>query len=108
MSYKLTTKSNQIQVVARPDKLVAQVIAEKLNISLARTGGQGSAGKHVVSATITEDDQLIFTMSDGTVISAGYVPNAASLAAVAFSGSLDDLNTGTLDEGIIIGGFYGN
>ncbi len=99
MTYKLTTKSNKIEV---------DLTRTQLTTTLARTGGQGSAGRSIISAEVTVGNRLILTMSDGTVIDAGAVPNSASLADVAFTGSLSDLKTGTLDEGTIIGGYYGN
>lgn len=99
MTYRLTTKSNKIEV---------DLNRTQLTTTLARTGGQGAAGKSVVSAEVTIDNRLEIILSDGSVIDAGTVPNFSNLAAVAFSGSLDDLNTGTLDEGSIIGGYYGN
>jgi hypothetical protein len=107
MTYKLTTKANKLEISSKPDKLVTDVIIQKLNVSLARTGGQGSQGRSVVSAEIV-DSHLVFTYSDGTTDDVGVVPTFDDLADVAFSGSLDDLNIGTLDQGIILGGDYGN
>ena len=107
MTYKLTTKPNKIEISLSPDKLVTDVLIKQLNVSLARTGGQGSQGRSVVSAAIV-DNHLIFTYSDGTTDDVGVVPTFDDLATVAFSGSLDDLNTGTLDQGTIMGGYYGN
>jgi hypothetical protein len=107
MTYKLTTKSNSLTISSKPNKLVTDVLIEKINVSLARTGGQGSQGRSVVNVAIVAG-RLVFTFSDGTTTDVGAVPTIDSLAAVAFSGSLDDLNVGTLDQGTIIGGDYGN
>ena len=107
MTYKLTTKSNKLSITARPNKLETDVLIRQINVSLARTGGQGSQGRSVTSVAIV-NGRLIFTFSDGTTTDVGTVPSVESLAAVAFSGSLDDLNIGTLDKGTITGGYYGN
>lgn len=107
MTYKLSTKANKISITARPNKLETDVLIRQINVSLARTGGQGSQGRSVTSVAVVAG-RLIFTFSDGTTTDVGGIPTIESLAAVAFSGSLDDLNLGTLDEGTIIGGYYGN
>ena len=98
MSYQLTTKQNKISI---------ELNQVKYSLSLARTGGQGAQGRSVTNVELVGND-LTFSFSDGTSSIVGQVPTTDQFAAVAFSGSLDDLNTGTLDEGTIIGGNYGN
>jgi hypothetical protein len=97
MSYQLTTKSNKIEVN------LARTIYE---VSLSRTGGQGSRGVSVVDAKIDAQGFLIMTMSDGSTINAGFVGDFNNLAAIAFSGSLDDIVGGELTKGAVLGGSF--
>jgi len=110
MSYTLTTRPNKISISVSPNSYETKVLLNKINVSLARTGGQGSigpAGRSVTNAAIS-NNRLIFSFSDGTTIDVGSVPALNSLSAVALSGLLTDIIGGTLDTGIISGGYYGN
>jgi hypothetical protein len=97
MNYRLTTKSNKIEVN------LAKRIYE---VSLSRTGGQGSRGISVVNAELDVNGFLIMTMSDGSTINAGYVGSLDQLADIAFSGSLDDIVGGELTTGAVQGGSF--
>ena len=89
MSYSLTTKQ------------------DKLIVSLARSGGQGSAGVSVTNAAVDETGHLIITLSNATTIDAGFVGGGVTgLKPLAYSASLSDILSGDLTVGTIQGGTF--
>ena len=66
----------------------------------------GAAGQGIVSATINESDELVFTTSNSTEINAGNMITALSLKPLAQSADLGDVESGTLSTGLIQGGTF--
>ena len=66
MSYSLTVDGQKTQVltVNSGDPQILTVDNQTYNLSLARTGGQGSKGNSVTAASIDSNNHLVITVSD--------------------------------------------
>lgn len=84
---------------------VMNIDAQDYNISLSRTGGQGSKGDSITAATISADNELLLTISDSAgnvteVINAGSL--TPSLDEVTSINAMNDVTITAASEGDII------
>jgi hypothetical protein len=115
MAYSLDVKGDNIVVDLVVDQVVVDAETVEYAVTLSRAGSQGSQGvqgiqgpigETIVSAAINNSNELIFTMSDASQINAGNVITALGLKPLAQSASLGDVETGTLNTGLIQGGTF--
>lgn len=131
MDYSINTKQQMIVLDIASNPVELEVSRTQHSISMSRTGGQGSQGASVASATMVAGE-LVLTMSDGRIVNAGNIIDSISgdtptdlntlekladainndpnffqtLRPIAYSGSLSDVETGNLTVGSVTGGSY--
>jgi hypothetical protein len=83
MTYKLTTKGNNLEVTLTKNELITTVEKPEYTISLARTGGQGSKGDSITNVYLNEEKYIVVevTSSSGvtTELFAGPLTETLSL-----------------------------
>lgn len=107
MSYSLTIDGQKPQVltVNSGDPQILTVDNQTYNLSLARTGGQGSKGNSVTAASIDANNHLIITVSDsaGTIvetIDAGSM--TPSMVEVISIDAMTDVTITAVQEGDVL------
>lgn len=106
MSYSLTTKTDNgfaITIANQPYRVNLNTTPYK--VTLSQSGDQGPPGVGVANIAIV-NHRLIATMTDGSEIDAGPVPDGSLIKDVAYSASLTDIETGSLTVGTLQGGTY--
>lgn len=104
-NYILTVNGSELSTVVNQVDYELKVDSQDYNLSLARTGGQGSRGNSVTSADINSSNELLITISDsaGTVTE---VLNAGSLTpsfdGFVSIGGMSDVTLTSVQDGDII------
>jgi len=97
MSYKLSTKSDRIEVSLVKDELVTRVVAPEYSVSLARTGGQGTKGDSITAAYINDDNELVIELTNSSDVVT--IVNAGSLTDSIHLGQLFDVSITAVEDG---------
>jgi hypothetical protein len=90
MTYKLTTRGNNLEVSLVKSELVTKVEKPEYSVSLSRTGGQGARGTLITNAYVDTDENLILEFTDSNNVSTEVV--VGNISANLFVEDLIDVD----------------
>lgn len=103
--YTLTTRNDAATITLDETTYTLTVDGNSYTAEIANIGAQGPSGVSVTSAAIV-NDEVVFYLSNGGNINLGNMRTIFNLKLLASTAELDDVEGGTLSNGLIQGGNF--